>query len=74
VSYRLRELRSAVFGVLASLFVARPARARRSETGAALVEYSLILAFVVIAGLAMLLLIGGHVSGDMANTARGFGG
>ncbi|HET6811194.1 MAG TPA: hypothetical protein VFH50_09315 [Acidimicrobiales bacterium] len=74
MSYRLRKLRSAVIGFLASLMVARPVRARRSETGAALVEYSLILAFVVIAGLAMLLLIGGYVSGDMTNTARGFGG
>ena len=74
MSYRLRKLRSAVIGFLASLMVARPVPARRSETGAALVEYSLILAFVVIAGLAMLLLIGGYVSGDMTNTARGFGG
>ena len=74
MSHRVKRLRSAVIGALTPLMVVKAARPRRGEAGAALVEYSLILAFVVIAGLAMLLLIGGYVSGDMANTARGFGG
>ena len=74
MSHRLKMLRTAVFSALTSLTVARPARGRADETGAALVEYSLILAFVVIACIAVLLLIGGSVSGDMSNTARGFGG
>ena len=74
MSQRLRKLRTAFMSALMSLMVARPAPARRDESGAALVEYSLVLAFVVIAGVAVLLLIGGYVSGDMSNTARGFGG
>ena len=74
MSHRLKKLRSAVIRALTSLMVATPPRARRDETGAALVEYSLILCFVVIAALATLLLIGGYVSGDVTNTARGFGG
>jgi Flp pilus assembly pilin Flp len=74
VSDRLRKWRHAFIDALASLMVARPARRRaRAESGAALVEYSLILGLVVIAGIAALLLIGGHVSQDLSNTARGFG-
>jgi Flp pilus assembly pilin Flp len=45
----------------------------RDERGAALVEYSLILGFVVIAAVGVALLIGGFVSQDISNTARGFG-
>ena len=74
MSCRLRKLHDVVIGALMSLMVAAPRRARRTERGTALVEYSLILAFVVMAGVAALLLIGGYVSGDVANTARGFGG
>lgn len=74
MSHRLKKLRSAVIRALTSLMVARPAGAGRDDAGAALVEYSLILGFVVLAGVALLLLIGGYVSGDMTNTARGFGG
>lgn len=74
MSDRLKKLRSAVISALTSLMVAKPSRVRGDDAGAALVEYSLILGFVVIAGVAMLLLIGGYVSGDMTNTAQGFGG
>ena len=74
MSRSLRKLRAAVRNVFRSFMVAEPVRPRRDETGAALVEYSLILGFVVIAGIALILLIGGSVTGDLSNTARGFGG
>lgn len=72
MSRSLKRLRAAVRNVLRSFMVVEPVRRGRGETGAALVEYSLILGFVVIAGIALILLIGGYVSGDLSNTARGF--
>lgn len=71
---RLRELHRSLITVLTSLFAVRPdSRPDRSDRGAALVEYTLILGFVVIVCVAALLLLGGYVSQDLANTARGFG-
>jgi len=71
---RLRRLHEVLLRTLMSFMVVRDdGRARRTEDGAAIVEYALILGMVVVAGLGALLLIGGHVSQDIGNTAQGFG-
>lgn len=58
---------------MASFMTVPPERRRHPEDGAALVEYALILGFVVVAGVGALLLLGGYVSQDLGNTVRGFG-
>lgn len=71
---RVRQLHHAFITALMSLFSVRPdSRAGRSERGAALVEYTLIVGFVALVCVAALLLIGGYVSQDLTNTAKGFG-
>lgn len=71
---RLTQLHHALVGVLNSVHaVTTAARERRSERGAALVEYTLLVGLVALVAVAAVMLIGGGVTNDLNNTARGFG-